>query len=724
MQQYTAARAAYQQQVITVPQDDVLRHVLLHAYLNVSYALASSSGSNVTVPTYGDRPYSSGDRKLVRKDSNAGSFLPSANLSDLLVAQLPNVPKSGDLRWSRRELSAEVSIDGAKTVDDLVNKIAKATHLELYADTSYGDDSVLVGGDIRASQPASSLLRALALCVNGTWRQVGPAYVLTDDETGLAVRQQYLRDVVSAWGNRLADVDADFGVRLLGIDWVSLFDTFPGDSTDLPKSQLINLCGADGTVSGKTTWKSLPPTLQNAITTNLGEISEGIDNNNAVAGVNNNPEAELLKNIRPDSRVQPNVDLEIALELPNTGIMALEECPVDTEKFPAPALKLVSGPVTLHADTRGALCSPKTAIEARTVVDRLPSLGLNTLFLDVFNNGRAYFANSAIPAETDDAAGVLPAALDEASKKGIVVYAVVDSLCWRKDGKAMRPAIWPAQLEEDVNVFGEPSEKGVERRIQQNIIHASDPLEWERVDEVQASDGWVNPLDPAVRQALPGLIKDLAGEKGIVGIVFQDTVPPGYGTRNPNDRSVALDLGYTLSNRLAFLRRYHIDPVDETDNAPVSYVLPWEGIRGPQINIGVYGFRGYFPGGLNITNGDWNGYRSSADLSLLQTCYLAAQKANPKLALLLRDPNLGTTIDVWTDPSKSNDNTSDASTGGSKINVLTVLPILRSAPARLPGSLNRLSRNNPAGIVLDIETGGITDDAPQLLSQLTSYLQP
>ena len=38
------------------------------------------------------------------------------------------------------------------------------------------------------SVPAKDLLRALALCVRGTYRRVGPAWVLTDDRMGLGTR--------------------------------------------------------------------------------------------------------------------------------------------------------------------------------------------------------------------------------------------------------------------------------------------------------------------------------------------------------------------------------------------------------------------------------------------------------------------------------------------------------------------------------------------------------
>ena len=65
--------------------------------------------------------------------------------------------------------------------------------MELYADPRYSDRKLSVQG---TSASAGDLLRALALAVTGTWRVVGPAYLLTDDLEGLGVRQGRIQDWV------------------------------------------------------------------------------------------------------------------------------------------------------------------------------------------------------------------------------------------------------------------------------------------------------------------------------------------------------------------------------------------------------------------------------------------------------------------------------------------------------------------------------------------------
>jgi hypothetical protein len=88
----------------------------------------------------------------------------------------------------------------------------------VYADPRYGYEYVLVAGDLKSAHPAIDLMQALALCVAGTWRRVGPAFVLTDDREGIGAWQQFLSDVVSGWGDRLQDAcdDVDKHLKRLG----------------------------------------------------------------------------------------------------------------------------------------------------------------------------------------------------------------------------------------------------------------------------------------------------------------------------------------------------------------------------------------------------------------------------------------------------------------------------------------------------------------------------
>ena len=108
-------------------------------------------------------------------------------------ADAPNAPKKGDMDYSNPALQVPVSLDGLKTVGDLVARSGEVTHVELYADPHYaGKPLTLVAG--AGAAPAGDLLRALAFCVTGTFRRVGPAFVLTDDLIGVGTRRQIWRE--------------------------------------------------------------------------------------------------------------------------------------------------------------------------------------------------------------------------------------------------------------------------------------------------------------------------------------------------------------------------------------------------------------------------------------------------------------------------------------------------------------------------------------------------
>ena len=118
---------------------------------------------------------------------------PNSAHNVLLRAIVPNTPKDGDLRPNTTALRDSVSWVGAKTVGELVTRIASQTHQEIYADPRYAKKTLTLLGP-PAAVPAGDLLRAIALAVAGTYRQVGPAFVLTDDLAGVGTRRQKLLD--------------------------------------------------------------------------------------------------------------------------------------------------------------------------------------------------------------------------------------------------------------------------------------------------------------------------------------------------------------------------------------------------------------------------------------------------------------------------------------------------------------------------------------------------
>lgn len=651
-------------------------------------------------------------------------FAPGGSgLQALLRSDLPNAPKPSDLDWNRSVLTRTISLRGLKTVDDLTARLAKATGLELYADARYGSRTLLARGDLKTPQPAGDVMQALALCVCGAWRQVGPAFVLTDDVQGLGTRQEFLHEMVQAWSNRLSSAGKDVGGHLAELDWLHTLRFEPSDIGALPSAQMDAVLKAHSSNYGDLLWKDLPASLRAGLNGQLTRHFDGDGMTSFEATAKS-----IAKSLTPDFKVGVSFNLRLGVALPDTGIMTLGNA--YRVRMPEPAAsapkKSQINSITLDKPLRGVLCAPE---EARAVVALLPKMGLNTLFLDVFTNGRTFFPNTALPPASAKAEDVLGAALDAAQAAHVTVYAVVDLLCWRKDGAAVRPQPWPGQFTEDLTISGEAPDRMVQRQFEAHTVRADFDREYEMAQH--GSQAWVSPLDPRVNASLPALVHDLAGTKGLAGLVFQDTAALGYlGVEYDfDDENIAL--GYTLNNRLAYLRAHHTDPVDlGTVNEGLQLWLPYEGGSPSNFQASVPSFEIY-----GVSGSDWNTLRADADKRLLVTCYTAAKSANPTLPLLMRERRQGAMFDPWTDPKQVNqiaslDSMSHPYQGITPASVLC-LPynpyartdpgffVWRSQSYGVAGDDGKRAR----GEVFDLVTGVAPEDLPDTLDKLNVFLK-
>lgn len=106
-----------------------------------------------------------------------------------------NATKPGELDFASSLLNARVSLVGTQTVGELVRRCGEATKQELFCDPRYANRALHLRG---TSARAGDICHALARCVTGTWRKVGPGYVLTDDVVPLAIRMGRIHDWLTA----------------------------------------------------------------------------------------------------------------------------------------------------------------------------------------------------------------------------------------------------------------------------------------------------------------------------------------------------------------------------------------------------------------------------------------------------------------------------------------------------------------------------------------------
>ncbi len=649
--QRDAARDAFDAQTKHISGEALYDSLRLHAYLTAHFYVNAPSGFGIgdtsdTLETTGAYALPFGGYRNTEARGKA--------LEPTLRADVPNTPKAGDIFWNRKDLGATITLSGAKTVGELVTRLGKATHLELYADTRYEPLTLALAGDAAKPQTAGETMQALALCVCGTWRQVGPAYVLTDDVQGLGARQQFLSEIGQIWANRLTEAGKSAGQHLQTLDWIHQLSFAPGDLGTLSPKLIDAVQKQDGSNKGRLPWGSLPPDLQDYLRNHFehyGDDAPAIMPEFVKMGESMKAAAASVK---PDSPVDTTLNIRLGVELPDTGVMLLSPYSVqspkpdtkpDTEGKKAADTDQASpvGPLVFPQALRGLLCAPKTPEEARAVVAQLPKMGLNALLIDVFTNGRTYFPNTALPPDSKDAGSVLQAALDAAKPLHLAVYAVVDTLCWRKDGRSPHPLPWPTGYGEDLTLTGETPEQVIQRRFDAGSFST----EYDHPNHLLTEEGgrgWVSPLDPRVRTALPSLVRTLATSPGLAGLIFQNATPPGY-TKQEFD-SDGISLGYTPENRLAYLRRVHQDPIDLSQYDLVSVFVSTEDFFG-NYTVAVTGFES-----SSESKAAWSKYRADADTSLLADCWNAAHAVAPLLPLRRREGFLGNRFDFWRTPTQ------------------------------------------------------------------------
>ena len=721
-----AANSEYMAQTKTVPEDTLSSQIRLHGFLATDFSFDSPEGEGIGAGTSDNGFQTTGAYRLAR-DGRSVMFAPGDNkVQSYLRSETANTPKEGDLEWNRRDLERVVSLQGVKTVDDLVTRLAQSTHLELYADAHYGPQPLLLVGDLKTRQPAGDVMQALGLCVCGAWRHVGPAYVLTDDVQGLGARQQFLREMVHTWSGRLTSASESVGAHLRDADWMHTLRFADGDVGALSPGQLEAITRKNQNY-GSLSWKDLPAPLRAAL---RGQLTRHFDED-TMASFERTGNA-VARALKPASEVGVGLQLRLAVSLPGTGAMTLGDSyrvqmPREAPSGAAGDTSAPANSIVLDKPLRGVLCAPRSAEEARAVVARLPKMGLNALFLDVFTGGRTYFPNAVLP-PVPEKAGVLQAALDAAKPLHLPVYAVLDTLCWRKDGAAPHPQLWPAGFAEDLTVAGEAPDQAVQRQLDAHSLRSD--LDREYVMADAGTKGWASPLDSKVRALLPALVGALAGVKGLAGLAFQDTATLGYRGLDFEYDDEGISLGYVLANRLSYLRTTHTDPIDlSAASDSLQLFLPFEGWS-TSFEISLPNFRS-----SSEDMKSWNRVRGDADKALLADCFTAARQAAPALPLLMRERSIGVTFDPWTDPQRLNQYASLNSLDypfraitPQSILAIPYGPVERAHPRRFVGGVNEggLAGDNAkraGGEILDLVAGGPPDSLPGTLDHLNAFLK-
>ena len=583
---------------------DVLTTARLRLGYTVSLALQMETEPGSHLFANGLRPKGSPPRYFM---TNAQDYNVDHELGATVRETVPNALKAGQMAYDDPALKAAVPLGGLKTVGDLITRIGVITKRELYADARYGTRPVaLLPAD--GSAPAADLLRALAVCVGGTYRQVGPAFVLTDDVIGLGTKhalwkafEEKAAAMLPGGNDIFASVtlppDAPYTLRDIPFGDDPLAFT-PTQTDAFWKKWGQNPGESSGGMMDVTIpFAQLSPAQQDAAEL-IQAANEKSKEQTTLAGT-------VMVQAEPDVQiVLPAVDGPILIFQSYKSLLPYPQPTAAQQKaqqqrmevdFPQMAVPNAPAPQDFSQTLRGfarraARIAPKTPDETVQALTALKALGFTEVWLAVVPNSGE--ADAALKAR-------LTQAVAAGRKSGLAVLPDVSLLRWQ----AVPPALT------DLTASGTPG-----------------------------TPETVSPFAPAAAQRLTALMQTLAGIPSLGGIVWEDIPPQGYETTRPGE-NIAREgnpFGYSQDGRLAFLRLAHVDPVDLHDNS----------FTDKRAHVSIPGFDSDFKLERRLFT-DWSKERADTLRALLGG--LAAQSRGALLLLPPSNVSFSSSYGSWDD---------------------------------------------------------------------------
>jgi len=497
----------------TVPSDQMDQVKLklqstLGFYLNLANTAASTYANT---SGWNGRP---GDRVTIHRED-----FDDKNFGVDFRKTVPNSPKASQLNTSDSRFDVLVSLSGVSTIQQLVRAVSVSTGVEILADIRVSGLSVkTVGSAVRAGD----LLKAIALCVTGTYRKIDSAYVLTSDLVGLGARALKL----AAWRDDVQkELDNRVGMwrRLLAKSGAITKIGFDPNDPFAPDGQSRGAVNNDK----ETPTSALTPVMRDFI--------------------NQMATRDPTTPLKTDS-VKAVSEVKYGFVLPNGQVLR-----PDGQGF---------GPAFLFV----AVSAPKP--EAELKVDAFPPGAAGRLRLVLRGENSADVVAATVQARTH---GFTELWLETHSRDAL--------LAALKEGLKIKLLVRPWKAPTAVKASFVDRNVLLDTAIQLGKRRANE-LEWQRFQDFYGRSATEAPtlydMDSPLDPDLPKRFKDLASiarTPGLSGIMFQDTEPIGYeptydrtgAAMYPNWLAVLNELGYSESLRLGFLREFSVDPIDIAD---------------------------------------------------------------------------------------------------------------------------------------------------------------
>jgi hypothetical protein len=573
--------------------------------------------------------------------NNPGDWMNRAEAYGVpLTEDVPAKQKPSDLDYASPDLDVEIVLGQAKNIGELIKRVSDATHLELFADGRLNGLTLWTNAEDDETVRAGDLLRALSLAVTGTYRRVGPAYVLTDDLEGIGTRRARIQEWVDSLNRIQNKSTQDLWRRLQKMNVASFVQYAPGD--DLTLNDTLN-AKLEQQQQAQRSGEYQPPLLSTSdLPARMQKLVQSAVRAHDQDGLNN-PEQHFVAS----DMVHVQIEVKTSLIIPGIGAvdfqmggMNLDAMRTTPREHRTSSGRSADLPVILPENmaTGGVLLlTPEKQEDVDLAIDTVRQVGFRQLWV-------------YLPTDPIQGKELLTAAIKAGKERHIPVYAVLRLMQIPRTKEKTDKTL--------ITILGETSSEYVTRKTAETEAYPG------QMDALRNREDWLNPADPATLPFLKQRILQIAAIPGLAGVVLCDIAVPGYehpGTNNGFDWSPfpTGELGYSLENRLGLLREAGYDPID----IPVS-----SGYSPGVSNINLPFFTDRQQTWIRKPNGEWGpddklvtpnmswaAYRFKKSQKLMADLYKAVRDEKPDLQLFAS--SLGTTWNnnsyfLWDAPEK------------------------------------------------------------------------
>ncbi|MBC7804548.1 MAG: hypothetical protein H7145_00155 [Akkermansiaceae bacterium] len=496
-------------------------------------------------------------------------------LDEAAFLREPNRLRKGDLLFNTAPLFGKaVTLSGVKTLGELVQRVAQATGVELYADRRLTGLPVMILGNEDSTADAADVMKALCLATTGTIRRV------TDPESKESV---YLL---------AGDHAPIMPPRLRLAEWAQEVEALLGTERILFAETARQGGFARGIGLTDEASRLIPPAVMRAAEEKIAAPDRDANDDFVSIPIHTLPPAAQAK-VKRDREWHRESLFDGGAKLDKQNVHAWFK--VRTELL-APGYGTLPGPELgnlndlLPRKPRPLMVpkkpAPKPALSAPPIT--LPPTVMKFAALKVVAKDDAEVKTAAVWAKRHGFAALLvrvslwEAGVTERIARlvvigdahGVKIYPVVSLLRVPPADPAKKDAP-PHNLARARNLFGETFREYGIRRGESPALQT--PY-WAGRFALHREADWLDASDEPVRKATAERLGRLSRATGIAGVVLESIAAPGTTSPVPfwsDGRIAARHTGFTDSLRVAFIRQENLDPLDMPPYTSLDPSINW-----------------------------------------------------------------------------------------------------------------------------------------------------